>query len=198
MEASTSSTSNHQQSDSSNLIEESCYRDFGRKQNSNDNVLPQPIPKSTIKLSVEPVMFLVLFGITMSGKLYIMGVVSYHLTTLLFQMSTKFKTHFNGTHFSFFVGNLLTNLLLIRTCEFMKLETIENCTIIVETQSGGQIEKIVQPYVTNLSMYKTIIESFVPAILAFFIGPWCDVYGRRPLLVLTLLGNLCGIIEMTC
>lgn len=106
---------------------------------------PQP---RRFRLTIEPVLFLAMFG-----------------------------TNFSGV--------LVTNLLLVRSCEHMDLKI--NCSS-MDTESGGPEEKMVQSYVTTLNMYKLLIESLVPAILAFFIGPWSDTYGRRPLMMAPLIG----------
>ncbi|KAK3907877.1 Proton-coupled folate transporter [Frankliniella fusca] len=82
-------------------------------------------------------------------------------------------------------GVLLTNLLMIKTCEYMKLPI--NCTD-METESGGPYEKEIQPYVATIGMYKLIYETVPPAIMSFFIGSWSDTYGRKPLMIAPLIG----------
>lgn len=82
-------------------------------------------------------------------------------------------------------GILLTNLLMIKTCEYMKLPI--NCTE-MESQSGGPYEKQIQPYVATIGMYKLIFETVPPAIMSFFIGSWSDTYGRKPLMLAPLIG----------
>lgn len=52
-----------------------------------------------------------------------------------------------------------------------------------------KLEEIVQPYVTVLAMTKRLIETCITALLCFFIGPWSDKYGRRPVLLATLTGK---------
>lgn len=89
---------------------------------------------------------------------------------------------------TFFGSNLsailLTNLLLIRSCEYMNLPNCSN----IDTHPGEPLDKLVEPYVAQVGMYRLIFESVVPTIIAFFIGPWSDTYGRRPLLILPLIG----------
>ena len=60
--------SDHQVYDSSNLIEDDCVIETKRN-GEEGTVLTQPAPKRLMKLSVEPVLFLVVFGTTMSSKI---------------------------------------------------------------------------------------------------------------------------------
>lgn len=90
-------------------------------------------------------------------------------------------------------GTLLTNLLLIRSCQYLKLD---NCSSI-DTQSGGSIEKEVQPYVAELGMYRMILESLPPTLMAFFIGSWSDTYGRRPILIACIIGSTVQFVCLT-
>lgn len=66
----------------------------------------------------------------------------------------------------------------------------------MDTHPGGPSEKIVQPYVANLGMYKLIMESIVPTVTSFFIGPWSDTYGRRPIMIFPLLGDNFSFCEL--
>ncbi|XP_005179010.1 uncharacterized protein LOC101892211 [Musca domestica] len=51
-----------------------------------------------------------------------------------------------------------------------------------------EIETEVQPYVANLFMIRTLLESIVPAFCGVFIGSWSDHYGRKPLLLISMIG----------
>lgn len=64
-----------------------------------------------------------------------------------------------------------------------------NCSTIDE-HPGEPLDKLVEPYVAQVGMYKLIFESLVPTVIAFFIGPWSDTYGRRPLMILPLIGEI--------
>lgn len=49
-------------------------------------------------------------------------------------------------------------------------------------------ETAVQAYVSNIVMYKAFVDGLIPALLTFFLGPWSDSYGRKPLLVAAYAG----------
>lgn len=38
-------------------------------------------------------------------------------------------------------------------------------------------------------MIRTLLESIVPALCGVFIGSWSDHYGRKPLLVISMIGT---------
>lgn len=52
------------------------------------------------------------------------------------------------------------------------------------------IETELQPYVANLFLSRTLLESIVPAFCGLFIGAWSDHYGRKPLLIVSMIGML--------
>ncbi|XP_066991286.2 probable peptidoglycan muropeptide transporter SLC46 isoform X2 [Anabrus simplex] len=88
-------------------------------------------------------------------------------------------------------GTILTNLYLYQTC---RVTLNFNYTVCAHLDSQGSdselhhIETLVQPHTTVLLLGKSLLESCVPAVLSFFLGPWSDLYGRRPLLMWSLLG----------
>jgi len=51
------------------------------------------------------------------------------------------------------------------------------------------IETELQPYVANLFLSRTLLESIVPAFCGLFIGSWSDHYGRKPLLIVSMIGK---------
>ena len=55
----------------------------------------------------------------------------------------------------------------------------------------------VQSYVSTLNIYASIIEHVPSIFLMLFVLPWSDVHGRKPLLILPLIGHIvCTLIEM--
>lgn len=60
------------------------------------------------------------------------------------------------------------------------------CDILHRNSSSEEairIEQIMQPYANVLIFVKSLMTNAIPAILALFLGPWSDKYGRRPLLL---------------
>lgn len=52
----------------------------------------------------------------------------------------------------------------------------------------AELEEKVQPYATVILMSRSIIEAIIPPILCFFIGPWSDKYGRKPVILFSFIG----------
>lgn len=46
----------------------------------------------------------------------------------------------------------------------------------------------VQSYVSNLNIYNTIINCVPSTLFVLFLGPWSDTYGRKPLMILSIVG----------
>ncbi|XP_076753612.1 putative peptidoglycan muropeptide transporter SLC46 isoform X3 [Xylocopa sonorina] len=51
-----------------------------------------------------------------------------------------------------------------------------------------KVDKQVQPKASLILMTKSIIESIVPALLSLFLGPWSDIYGRKPIMLSGYIG----------
>lgn len=53
-------------------------------------------------------------------------------------------------------------------------------------------------------MIRTLLESIVPALCGVFIGSWSDHYGRKPLLVISMIGteihiyHICMYVRLKC
>ncbi|KAL6254886.1 hypothetical protein P5V15_014228 [Pogonomyrmex californicus] len=88
-------------------------------------------------------------------------------------------------------GNVLTDLIVYRTCVVtMKINKTE-CDILHNNSSSEEalrINSIVQPYTGLILMGKSFIESIFPTILTLFLGPWSDKYGRKPILISVYIG----------
>jgi PCFT/HCP family folate transporter-like MFS transporter 1/3 len=88
-------------------------------------------------------------------------------------------------------GSVITQLLLVRNCQEMFPLNGTNCDLLVykiDTEEARQLEALLEPRVTLLHMYKTVIEACFPMFLSLFLGPWSDHYGRKPLLLWPLFG----------
>ncbi|XP_011634456.1 proton-coupled folate transporter-like isoform X2 [Pogonomyrmex barbatus] len=89
-------------------------------------------------------------------------------------------------------GNVLTDLIVYRTCVVtMKINKTE-CDILHNNSSSEEalrINSIVQPYTGLILMGKSFIESIFPTILTLFLGPWSDKYGRKPILISVYIGG---------
>jgi PCFT/HCP family folate transporter-like MFS transporter 1/3 len=86
---------------------------------------------------------------------------------------------------------VITQLLLVRNCQEMFPLNATKCDLLVykiDTQEAQQLEVLLEPRVTVLQMYKTVIEACIPAVLSMFLGPWSDHYGRKPLMLWPMFG----------
>jgi PCFT/HCP family folate transporter-like MFS transporter 1/3 len=92
-----------------------------------------------------------------------------------------------------FSSTVVTQLLLLRNCQAMFPLNATKCDLLinkVDTPEGQQLEAVLQPHVTILQMYKTLIEACIPAVLSLFVGPWSDRHGRKPLILWPMFGML--------
>ncbi|XP_035738036.1 proton-coupled folate transporter-like isoform X1 [Vespa mandarinia] len=83
-------------------------------------------------------------------------------------------------------GTILTDLIVYRTCTVVLNINKTECLIINQNGSSNEAHRIdilVQSQVNLISMSKSFVENLLPAFLSFFVGPWSDKYGRKPLLL---------------
>jgi len=86
---------------------------------------------------------------------------------------------------------VLTQLFLVSNCQAMFPLNATKCDMLVykiDTQEARKLEAILEPRVTVLRLYKTVIESCIPVILSLFVGPWSDHHGRKPLILWPIFG----------
>ncbi|KAL5239273.1 hypothetical protein ACI65C_006683 [Semiaphis heraclei] len=86
-----------------------------------------------------------------------------------------------------------TNLFEERVCLHSDLGQNKSVNCYNMTASD---QEIVQPTVADLQMIKHLIETSVPCITAFFLGPWSDINGRLPLLLTAISGGKNGDIKL--
>ncbi|XP_076753611.1 putative peptidoglycan muropeptide transporter SLC46 isoform X2 [Xylocopa sonorina] len=89
------------------------------------------------------------------------------------------------------IGNILTDLIVYRTCSITLGINQTECLLLHETNSSAEalkVDKQVQPKASLILMTKSIIESIVPALLSLFLGPWSDIYGRKPIMLSGYIG----------
>ncbi|XP_022213755.2 proton-coupled folate transporter [Drosophila obscura] len=88
-------------------------------------------------------------------------------------------------------GTIMRNQLIYQTCTVIFQYNETDCKLLdskntsTETQA---IETELQSYVANMFLIRTLFESIVPAICGLFIGSWSDHYGRKPLLMVSMIG----------
>lgn len=67
--------------------------------------------------------------------------------------------------------------MLKQTCLYIFEYNFFNCTELDDRNSS--IEQDIQPYVANILMTISILNSIFPTFLSLFLGPWTDTYGRK-------------------
>lgn len=90
------------------------------------------------------------------------------------------------------IGTVLADLTAYRTCTIVLGINQTECSIIHQNGSSKEalrIDALVQPQVSLMSVSKSLIQSLLPAFLSFFVGPWSDKYGRKPLLLAGYVGQ---------
>ncbi|KAF7270269.1 hypothetical protein GWI33_016735 [Rhynchophorus ferrugineus] len=87
--------------------------------------------------------------------------------------------------------NLNTNLMIFRTCYVSLGLDKANCSLlgIVSNETTKELEKVVQPKADIILMTKTCIDSVFGALMCLFVGAWSDRFGRKPVIVINLIGQ---------
>ncbi|KOC63079.1 Proton-coupled folate transporter [Habropoda laboriosa] len=89
-------------------------------------------------------------------------------------------------------SNIFKDLIVYRTCSITFSINKTECLLLHENSSSKEalkLDALIQPKATLILMTKSIVESVIPALLSLFLGPWSDVYGRKPIMVLGYIGT---------
>lgn len=92
------------------------------------------------------------------------------------------------------LGNILTDLIIYRTCSIILNINKTECLLLHENSSSAEALKIdaqVQLKASLILMIKSIVESIIPALLSLFLGPWSDIYGRKSIILSGYIGRYC-------
>ena len=60
----------------------------------------------------------------------------------------------------------------------------------IDSPDNEEEDIAVQTRVSELKMYISILESLPCSVVTLFIGPWSDKNGRKPLMILPLIGTI--------
>jgi PCFT/HCP family folate transporter-like MFS transporter 1/3 len=86
-----------------------------------------------------------------------------------------------------------TNLIIFRTC-YVTLEYNKSECALLGSQDAdnetSKLEKIVEPYAATLNMVHSLTEACFSAVICLFVGPWSDRFGRKPILIIPIIGYL--------
>ncbi|XP_054264329.1 proton-coupled folate transporter-like isoform X1 [Macrosteles quadrilineatus] len=89
---------------------------------------------------------------------------------------------------------VITNLLENRTCLVELNLPDHNCTEPI----SATIEDLIQPSTADVIMARALVESLIPSLLTLLVGPWSDINGRKPFLVIALAGQMISYLTWGC
>lgn len=103
-----------------------------------------------------------------------------------------------------FIEIMLTNQIVYQSC-VVTLESNETACSLLKSSGASDnqtiaiyLEEKVQPYAATISMTIVLLTSVVPALVALFLGPWSDKFGRKPVIAIAAVGkvflSLCNVI----
>ncbi|XP_066583704.1 probable peptidoglycan muropeptide transporter SLC46 [Prorops nasuta] len=81
---------------------------------------------------------------------------------------------------------ILTDLIENRVCTVTLNINETECNLLHINSSSSEakrLDNLIQPRTSVIIIFKSLVDSFLPAVLSLFIGPWSDKYGRKPLLI---------------
>lgn len=94
----------------------------------------------------------------------------------------------------FLSSNIITNQLLKQTCLF----TFEYEPVIcADLTSSNLVEQTIQPYVANILMTISILNSTITTILSLFLGQWSDKFGRKKVINCIFVGFTVSMATIT-
>lgn len=88
-------------------------------------------------------------------------------------------------------ASIYTNNLLYQICVFNLHEERAVCKYLGtsnETKKIQDLEVEAQRFSANILMVTSVFTNVVPALWSFFLGPWSDKFGRKPIFISTLIG----------
>jgi len=91
--------------------------------------------------------------------------------------------------------DVLTNQMLKQTC-LVYGYNVTDCDKLGETNETRLIEEKIQPNVAKIQASIEAIDSIIPAIIALFLCPWSDRYGRKKVMNASFVGYTCFMLCM--
>ncbi|EDW59038.1 probable peptidoglycan muropeptide transporter SLC46 isoform X1 [Drosophila virilis] len=88
-------------------------------------------------------------------------------------------------------GTVMRNQIIYQTCRVIFHYNETDCRQLDDKDASHEVHAIeteIQSYVADMFLIRTLMESIVPAVCGLFIGSWSDHYGRKPLLVVSMIG----------
>jgi PCFT/HCP family folate transporter-like MFS transporter 1/3 len=92
-----------------------------------------------------------------------------------------------------------TNLIIFRTCYVTLGYNKSECALLGSQDADNEtskLEKIVEPYAATLNMVHSLTEACFSAVICLFVGPWSDRFGRKPILIIPIIGLIVLTIKL--
>lgn len=71
-----------------------------------------------------------------------------------------------------------------------------NCSLLGNTKNNitKELEKLVEPTADIIRLVKILVDSLSAAVTCLFVGAWSDRFGRKPVLVVNIFGEMSVIL----
>ena len=99
-----------------------------------------------------------------------------------------------------FAGIITKNFIIYSTCYVTLKYNESECALLgvdYTSNSTKDLEDKVQPHAAQIFTTISAIEAIFAPSVCFFLGPWSDKYGRKPILLLTLGGTALSSVVKT-
>lgn len=86
--------------------------------------------------------------------------------------------------YNFTTESILPNVVEIQFCQSRLGISADQCL----NTTSENLEKL-QKFTSLFQIVRSVIEVTIPALISFFVGPWSDTYGRKPLILSAAIGE---------
>lgn len=116
---------------------------------------------------------------------------AWNLSATVFQNQILFQTckisfPFNNTYCTDLInGDVIDKVAVRNSFSIFRRKLMYKVDGSISHLQTAEIEK----YAATIFMSRAILENIIPAFISFFLGPWSDKYGRKPILLSTFCGK---------
>lgn len=91
-------------------------------------------------------------------------------------------------HFGFYLASaIIQNQILLQECLISGYD-LSVCSNLHATNETKQIEIEIQPRASEVNSAIIMLNSFFPPICSLLLGSWSDIYGRKPIMMMSFIG----------
>ena len=81
---------------------------------------------------------------------------------------------------------MIPNSVELQYCRTVLNLTEEQC---FNPKLDVKVKEEYEKFASTFQLYRSVIEVTIPSLISFFLGPWSDTYGRKPLILSALIGR---------